>query len=322
MKPFNILQIIVFLFLSRFFYCEEALSGCGKLKISAQNVVISWDEEFTYLQREVLIKRSSSHGNCHFFVTFSKGGASSYCKRRMVMGPEKLRYQLYKSVSFTPRNILKDFPEARFTRHVLRGKMRNKQSSVRKEYFIAIPRGPAIEPYLVKSGRYSDIFIVRVFRGIIPIFSSRPHDTESVIITAIVPRIIRIALVGYGAPFDPDDTHETLDFGVLQKGESRTFDIRVVTNAGFSISFASINNGRLVHFTDGNESEVFYKVKVNGVYKDLSSSQGTPVEVSSGTGETSLEGVRNPVKIKIGSVENKAAGDYSDIITVTAKTIE
>ena len=120
-----------------------------------------------------------------------------------------------------------------------------------------------------------------------------------------------------GGVFDPTKTTKSIDFGSLKTGNTSSFNMAVRTNAGFSITLSSANNGNFKHVA--GPSTVPYTAFVNGVLADLTG----VVPVVSGAGQTSLSGLIYPTKIVIGVVGiSGIAGNYSDTVTVTATTTD
>ena len=293
---------------------------CGELSVSPEDIKIDWTESFRSAEKSFRVQRTKSNKKCRYYVTFSAGGGT-FADRRAIQGSYAMKYQVYKSASLEQKNILKELPTASNSDEVVTGEFPDDKKENTSKYYLEIPIGAATSPTLVKSGLYMDTYSVKVYPGQIG-DDSKPDNTRSVLLSILVPKIIRISLVGTGQSFRESDTTESLDFGTLEQGKSKSFDLKVVTNAGFQVRFSSQNNGVLKQGVGGADTTVPYTLKVNSVTRDLSGSQGSPVVVAEGTGQSSLDGKTNQVSVTIGDVENKVAGEYSDIILVTATTIE
>ena len=252
--------------------------------------------------------------SCDFFVTFSRGGASTY-DRQMVLGGDSLSYQLYSQANQT--GVLKDLLDAGSGLEVLSGALSSQDISPRTlTFYLVIPANQVVPP-----GTYQDTVTVSVYEGTLggsPVLA----DADGLVVSSTIARDIQLSLRDTAAPFDPEDNSQSMDFGILEQGESRGFDLMVRTNAGYSVSMVSENQGRLKHMDvpAAANTTVDYTLKINNVAKDLSGTQ--PIEVTSGTGVTSLEGVRHPTTVTIGTVSGKVAGIYQDTVTITAATVE
>ena len=120
------------------------------------------------------------------------------------------------------------------------------------------------------------------------------------------------------SPQSPQFLHKNLDFGTLETNEEMGFDLMVASNAGYRISFSSLNNGKLDNLQRGIKLD--YTVKVAGSNINLSNSSTIPTLVAQGSGITGNAGTRIPVNVKIGTVNDNQWGDYQDYITITAAT--
>src|SRR5690606_6395492 len=99
---------------------------------------------------------------------------------------------------------------------------------------------------------------------------------------------------------------------------------RVRTNAGFSVTFSSANNGKLKPVNPLTNSQVPYMFYANSALLDLSNSLSVPVVGLTGSGQTNLDGLAYPIRIVIGSLTapNILGGPHQDSITITATTTE
>ena len=152
--------------------------------------------------------------------------------------------------------------------------------------------------------------------------SDVPVETDSVNITTQIPKIIDLSIGVPGNAFDPTQTTRTLEFGTLAQGQSQSLDLLLRTNAGYSVSFSSQNNGVLKHSSSEVVTEIPYVVSVNASIRNMSNSKTSPVVVATGAGQTSISGVSNTVQFTIGDTQQKMSGRYTDFITVTAATTE
>ncbi|MBI3557667.1 MAG: spore coat protein U domain-containing protein [Deltaproteobacteria bacterium] len=293
-----------------------AFGGNCHLGLNVSNVNLVWNTSLPTQQINFTVTKQKTDA-CDFVVTFSKGGAGDY-NRRMTSGASTLNYQLYKESSLT--NILKDAPDVTSANDAITGSFgtgANQSQSL--TYFLQIPYNLATSPRLKLAGTYLDSYVVSVFNGTASSGLSGPDQTAGVSLSTEVPRNVQLSLVCTGAGFDPNSTAQSLDFGTLTENAVRTFDIRILTNAGFSVTFASQNQGVLRHTSPDVRTTIPYAVTVNSAFQNLTNG---PVVVATGSGQTTTSGTVNPVSITIGSLKDEIAGNYSDNITVTVATTE
>jgi hypothetical protein len=290
--------------------------NCG-LTLSATSVSLVWSTTLPTQQINFTVTKAKNPG-CNYSVSFSKGtnNPSDY-DRRMSSGTDHLNYQLYKESSLT--NILKEAPDATTANDVLSGSFgTGKNQSQTQTYFIQIPFNLATQPKLKPPGNYADTYLLKLFNGT----SSTPEDTANVTLATQILRDVQLSLVPTGSDWVANSTAQTLNFGTLTPGTSRTFDMRVLSNAGYRVTFSSQNGGVLKHATATTataQTTVAYTLSVNGTPQTLSSG---PVDVAMASGQTTTSGIASPITVTIGSVTDKLAGSYSDNITVTAATTE
>lgn len=293
-------------------------SNCD-FRLSVSNINLVWNQSLPTQQVTFSVTKRNNPP-CDFAVTFSKGGTSSY-ERRMRSGNSQLRYQLYKESSLT--NILKQDPDVTTSNDVVTGSFDNGSNQTQTlNYYVSIPYNQATEPTLKAPGAYSDSFTLRVYKFAGKLDLDGADDSANVTITTLMPRIIQLSLVPTGAAFDPNSVSQNLNFGLLTEGATRALDVRVLSNAGYSITLSSQNNSVLRHQSAGVTTTIPYALTLNGTSKNLSSSASSPVVVAAGNGQTTMSGAANSVAITIGSVDGKVAGSYSDNITVTTATTE
>ena len=249
--------------------------------------------------------------SCNYFITFSRGNSSTF-DRIMTLQSNEEQYNIFKDASL--QTVLKDLPTANSTEVISGNFTLNDFFNLHR---ISIFRPPQD---ILPAGRYRDRVRVSIFEGTFGSTTVRSHRRNLTVIHDI-PKEIRLSLVDSGASFNAQDVTQNMDFGTLQTGESLSFDIMVQSNAGYDISMSSQNNGKLKHTVQPTQ-EVSYTLAVDGVNKDLSSSQSSPVSVATGSGLTAPGGDRKNVQVVIGGINNKMSGRYSDNITVTVTTTE
>ncbi|MGZ3742801.1 MAG: spore coat protein U domain-containing protein [Pseudobdellovibrionaceae bacterium] len=300
---------------------SKAEAACG-LSLSANDINISWSLNFTSIAVSVIVSRSTADA-CNYALGFTKGNAASYVSRSGASGSNLIRYQLYKDSGLT--KILKDNPDITSIDDVDDGGFQAGAIPVSQtlNYYLEIPFNLATTPALVSSGTYTDSFIISLYEG-----NGPPYGTlvtsKSINLTVTVPPMIALSLVDSGAAFQLGHLSKNVDFGTLGEGATASMDLRVRTNAGFSVTFSSNNNGKMKHTSPGKNSLVPYTFLVNGAAIDLSNSNLVPVVGLTGSGSTGLSGLAYPLKVIIGNMSSPTilGGPHSDDITITATTTE
>lgn len=291
-------------------------NDCG-LRLSASNVNVIWDQNFTF-QAVTFTLSKTKGGACNWAVGMTSGDVTGLnYNRRLTSGRDTLAYQVF--VDSQLQRVLKDIPDASSKSDFLYGSFSNPANqSVTLTYYFQIPPAQVTSPTLKPSGTYADSVQLRVYSD----EGAAAEDMKQINITTTVPKIIDLSLVSPGSAFNSAQTSQSLDFGTLVEGSTKTLDLRVRSNAGYSISVSSANNGSLRHSDTDVRTQVPYLLSVNGSRTNLSSSASNPTTVGQGSGQTSMNGIGLPLSIAIGSVENAMAGKYTDSITVTVTTTE
>jgi hypothetical protein len=294
-------------------------AACG-LTLTASNVSISWTTSFTFISVPLTINKSGPDA-CDFGVGFTKGTAASYATRAATDGAKTVQYQLYKENSLA--NILKDVPDITTTNDVVRGGFAGGTNmSQASSYYLQIPYNADTAPALISSGSFTEIYNVNLYEGTDPLGFVTPVDSKAVSVTITVPKIIAISLVSSGGGFIEGQTTQNVNLGSLYEGQSTGLDLRVRSNAGFEVTFSSLNNGNMKHATAN--SLVPYKFYFNGALLNMSNSLAVPVSAVIRAGQTAMSGIAYPLKVVVGDVMggNKLSGAHSDTITITATTTE
>lgn len=255
------------------------------------------------------------NANCYFFVTFSKGHAGSY-DRYLSEGANQLYYQLYTSASKT--NILMEAPDAS-TSNILSGQIVDTRPprEYPLEYYWEIFPGQLVPP-----GTYEDEVTVRVYEGTLT-GSYQERSSCVVLYKAIVERMLQMKITGSDNAIGGSPPTHSLDFGEGSAGDSKTINLYVRSNAGYSIKLKSQNKGQLYredNFRNKPEYKIDYTLDFNGSTVNLDSN--TYVTVETYHGMTTAEGNVMPITVTLGSLEEKFAGNYSDVIEVVAQAVD
>ena len=303
------------------FIPQKSFAACG-LTITASDVTINWDFNFTYIAVQVQVDKAGPAG-CKFGIGLTKGGAASYAARRGSDGGNLIDYQLYKENALSL--ILKDVPDLLTDDDVVKGGFNGGTNQTQTvNYYFEIPYDAATAPSLVAAGTYTDAFTMNIYEGNVPSGYVTPVDSQVINVTINVPTMIGLSVIDSGGGYVDGQLTRNISFGTLSEGQSSAHDIRVRTNAGFDVTFSSANNGYLNHDDVTKNSQVPYKFYVNAGLLDMSNSAAVPVSGVTAAGQTSLSGLAYPVKIVIGNVlsSGKMGGAHSDVVTITATTTE
>lgn len=300
---------------------RPVFAACG-LSMTANNVNISWDLNFTNLAVQVQLNKANAEA-CSFGLGVTKGGAASYPARRVATGGKNLLYQVYSDNGLS--QVIKDVPDIASANDVLVGGFQTGTSLTQTVvYYIQIPFNPATSPSLAAAGTYTDNYVVDLYEGADPTAFVTPVATASITLTVTIAKMIALSVIDSGGAFSIGSTSRNISFGTLSEGASSGFDLRVRTNAGYSVTFSSAHDGRLKHTNPAKNSYVPYSFYVNASILSLAGSSSVPVVGLSGSGQTSLSGLAYPMKVVIGSITGAGTlgGPHADDMTITATTTE
>lgn len=286
---------------------------CG-LSIVASDISATWDQNWVMQSVSITLSKTNPAA-CTFGLGISKGGAGSYT-RYAAAGALQLNYQVYSDVGAT--KIIKDAPDTATVNDVIMVTLPAGSGPQIVQFYFDIPYALATSPFLAHAGTYTDSFSINAYEGGNPALFVAPPDASVVVnVTIDIEKLIKLSLTDLGGIFVDGQTTKSVDFGKLTTGEVSRFNLAMQTNAGFRISLASANGGNLKHVTSA--SLIPYTLTVNNVGADLTGA----VPVVNGGGQTSISGLIYPVKITIGAIPNNSvAGNYSDVVTITAEVTE
>jgi spore coat protein U-like protein len=305
----NLLKNFSFYFILISFPLQSAFAACG-ITISASDINVTWTSTWT-IQSVSLVVNKTDAAECTFGLSFSKGAAANY-SRYGQNGAAKLFYQLYQDGAGS--RILKDIPDLLTTNDVVMVTMPAGGGPQVVQFYFDIPYALATSPVFAAAGTYTDNIVISAFEGADPAAYTLPADASaSFNLIMNIDKQINLSFVDLGGYFQENTTTKLIDFGKLTSNQVSRFNMAVRTNAGFSITMLSTNNGRFKHTLQN--SYVPYTVSLNNVNVDVTGV--TPVVA--GSGQTSLSGLVYPIKIVVGAVGVLAlAGSYADTLTVTA----
>ncbi len=260
--------------------------------------------------------RPHNNRRLHYFVTCGKGGAQSASyDRKLYKGTDSLDYQIY--INNATTKIFKEFPEASVNNDVINGRTPKGNSGSSKEidkkFRVRIPK-----LQLVPAGTYTDSFTMRLYEGTVG-GSSTEEDFINVNFTTDVAEMLELSILDPGESFDPAKSSYLADFGSFSTAASIFCDLRVRSNAGYSISLNSDNAGRMKRVS-AFEAYFPYQFKLDNNLIDLS--QGT-IEIANATGLTSYNGDLFSIEIYADPVSSSVvAGSYRDDLTITVASVD
>jgi len=308
------MKLIGLILMAGFSLAPSAMAQTCGLSVVASDLVMNWDLNWTTHAISISVSKTNPAA-CSFGLGFSKGQSGSYTRYTTQSG-KQLNYQLYQDNSSS--KILRDVPDITTTNDVIMGNLPAGSNPQTFFYYFDIPYAAATSPSLASAGIYTDGFQINAYEGTTPTaFASPPAASTQVNVSITVDKMIALSLVDTGGVFQDSATTKSINFGYLSTGQTSRFDIRVRTNAGYSLTLQSGNNGKLKH--SSSNSTVPYSIYVNNAPADLSG----VAPVITGSGSTSLSGLGLPTKIVIGTVGAQAlSGNYSDTVTITATATE
>lgn len=304
------------------FFPLTGLADCG-LSITTNTAInIVWSSSFSSLAIPITVNKANNEA-CDFGIGINKGGAASYDARRVTVGVKSIPYQLYTNngLSFQA----KDYNNLTSSNDVIQGGFQtgtNLNQTV--NYYLVIPYNASTNQALYGAGTFTDTYQVNIYLGNNVATYLTPSDSKNVTVTVTVDPMIALSLVSSGGSFQALSTNRNINFGTLYEGQSSVFDLILKTNAGYSVSVSSLNNGHLHSIGAGTTSLIPYRLYVNSANTNLASSATTPFVVLTGPGQTSNVGVANPFRVVIGSLSSVTTlgGNHADTITITATTTE
>lgn len=303
-----------------FFAGKTFAAGCG-YSISAPALTYTASDVNPTTAYPVTLSRTNAGGaSCNnFTLGFSKGGSNSYNRLATnSLTGATLAYNLFKTSTST--SSLKLLTDASSNAEVLSGTI-SKNSSTPLNYYFKL--GSISSIATTRGGTYQDIITIQGRSGTYT-NDQGPQTTQTLSVNIIVPKIASLSLVNTGGVYDAASTSKTLDFGELTANEELSFDVIVLSNAGYQLSVSSANNQlmKLSGGTPGPDTQINYNFYANSVLKNLTTSSSTAVLLSNGSGVTPAQGARVPIRVVIQSVDNKDAGIYQDYLTFTVATTE
>lgn len=283
------------------------IASCESMSLTNVPTSISLNSN-SFPSIQVMVLKGNGHCG-DFFISLDNGRGGSSSSRQISSAFHSYPVQFFKDSART--QILKSDGEAS-SGDVIAGSFDNGESSFSSEFYAYLNLGN--NSYL-RSGVYSENFTLKLFEGTPDTKILR--DTKMINLSFIQNKIADLSLVNSGEPFNLASTSQSVDFGDLVPGAHKGFDLVLMYNAGYTVSFSSINAGKLKH--SNRQKYVAYVLTLDGVPVALSS---MATVVKSAAGISLAAGTRLPVNVKIGNTADAVPGYYSDIITVNVASAE
>lgn len=304
----KILSLIFFL-MSSF-----AMADCGYQVTSPTLSYVVGDTNPVVPAQVTLERTKSGNSACsNYYLTFTYGWSNNISRRGLNLANGRLiYYNLYKNANGT--NILRGPNDINSNSDILLGTIARNEEKTLNYYFQLAPIDAAEPPY---AGVYFDTVQVQAYSGTYTNINAY-EDSSNLYVYINVSKFTSLSLVDTGGTYDSAKTSKTLDFGELAENEELSFDVRVVSNAGYILKVSSANNGILNRVGGtGVLSQISYDFYSSGTKRTLTSSASSPVTIASATGRTAAGGAQVPVRVVIKSVTNKDPGTYQDYITLS-----
>lgn len=261
----------------------------------------------------VEVHGEATGATCEYFLTLSAGQSSDFDRRQLSEMTSRLNYNAY--TGSDKNNVFKALPSATQDQ-VIDGSfpvaIALTQTNTHDFFWTVDP-----QQVVPASGTpYADVNLtLHLYSGLL-FLSPTLEATKTITFQARVDSSVDVALVESGQRFDIGETTQLIDFGTLESGEQRGFDVVVRSNDGYVVTMQSQNQQLLVHSrAPAIRDTVSYSVIFNGGGVDLST--GAPVPVITGTGTTSATGIAFPIEFIVDTLSgDEVAGTYSDIINV------
>jgi hypothetical protein len=249
---------------------------------------------------------------CNYFVTLSAGQSGNFSQRELRRSTFTLNYNAYTNASKS--NILKALPTATSSETISGSFPALGGSNQTADHSFVWTIDP-LQIVPASTTSYSDTNLtINLYSG--TILNNTLLDTETITFQSRAESSVDLSLVDSSASFDINDTLQTVDFGTLETGKQRSFDIIVRSNDGYHVTMRSENLQQMIHEdAPGITSTINYTVKLASSAIDLTT--GSAVEIATSTGTTPVSGTRFPIDFTISPLSGmEAGGNYSDVIVV------
>ncbi|WII70785.1 hypothetical protein QJS83_09965 [Bdellovibrio sp. 22V] len=286
---------------------------CTNMQLQIAQTNVNFNSGAT-VNPTIIVKANTNPGPCDFFITVNYGSSTTFTNRSLKMGSNSWPFQLTKNPSAT--QILKNFPDVSGNNDVLTGYLVGGSSDqqVVVNYWAAINQ---TNPWLMY-GNYTESITFTLYKGTLSSYSLAQSGTVTFNYNA--PKRVDISVAATGGNFNINDTTETLNFGSMSSGISRSADIILKYNAGYILFASSLNNSRLKH--TAQNLYIPYTISFRGTPVNLGSSSTNAVQVARELGRSPASGLVIPVTATIGSTASAQGGTYQDTIVLTVQSAE
>lgn len=284
---------------------------CTNMQIQSGQTNIDFSNNFQF-QGTLTIKANTQPGGCSFFVVFDYGLSNSYANRSLKMGSYTWPYQISKDAAGV--NIIKNFPDVSSNNDVITGILPDSSGSdtqVNVTFWALLNQ---TNPWL-RFGNYTEYISAQLYMGTISNYTF--IGSKQLALNYNAAKRVDISVVPTGSAFSLADTDEVLDFGNLTPGATRSCDVVLKYNAGYTLYASSVNGGRLKHQTDAEY--IPYTIKFNGSPVTLTTS---PTQLFREFGVSPATGTVIPVNVTIGNFGIVKSGTYSDQVLLTVQSTE
>ncbi|MGZ3775756.1 MAG: hypothetical protein ACXVCY_14460 [Pseudobdellovibrionaceae bacterium] len=272
------------------------------------------------------VNKKNSNDSCSYFVGFSKGSASSYTSRALLKtGGYTIPFNVRKT-SNTSDPALKTYPDTTLNTEVFTGTF-SKGFPLSRTYTY-YPTSVAWSPSNnLRFGLHSDILQIQLFESTFPPPASpiiSPESTANITYQYTVPKMALVSLLDVGTPYtDPAVTTKNLTFSTMASGQSVSFDMVLIYNAGYSIKFNSLNGQRLVNAIANAYFPYTYTVTSVSSAPTLTAGVDTLITNGSGLSPNAPNGDRRTVTFTLQDpVPGAFSGTYTESILITMTSTE
>lgn len=166
-----------------------------------------------------------------------------------------------------------------------------------------------------EAGEYEDRLMLRLFEK----SSGMPRQVGAdlpVLVTAIVPPRAQVNFAGASSEVFGSMSAGGIDFGELRTGAQKDAFIQVRATSPVQLTFSSFNSGRLRHkVTPGATAAIPYTILIDSEPLALEKGRVTLArKLKSG-----LEASNYRFAVRIDDADNRIAGTYEDVVTITVE---
>jgi len=159
---------------------------------------------------------------------------------------------------------------------------------------------------------YGDVEIDLKIELVDSITSEALSDEKFLTLVRRTPMRAQTNFAGASAGYENGTTYAVVNFGEINRGDSRNINFQVRGNTNVDIIMSSENNGKMINISAPDTLPINYSVTADGIQSDLS----TPLEFTRRPNKT-LNGSSYPLVITLDAMETGAfAGQYRDIISI------